>query len=1067
MTKTFLEDQKITKVYHIADLHIRNLKRHKEYKTVFTRFLREVKKNNLDDAIIYIGGDIAHAKTEMSPELVHMISWFLGSCAKLHPTFVITGNHDCNQNNPHRMDVLTPIIDNIQSENLHYLRDTGVYEIGDLTVGVYSIFDDKENWPKGTEIEGDNKICLFHGPVDKTMTDIGYEVSSRSFTVPIFDGYHIAMLGDIHKRQVAQQYDEENGKPIIVYCGSLIQQNHGELLENHGYLLWDIPTRTFTEHDIHNDYGYLTIDIESNVIPQWVYDELNTKLPKRPRLRVRFANTEPSDVKLRLAELQSMFKTSEVTFTRTDTLSQLKSGMQLNDNIVGNVKDITFQNKLIHEYLLTNYLMDEDDISKVIEINNELNNELTKEADVIDNNIVWYPQTFEFSNMFSYGEDNKIRFPKLKGLMGLFAANTSGKSSIFDALSFCMFDKCSRTFKAEKILNNRKEDFTCKFEFIIDEETFFIERRAKTVRKGKAVKVDVDFWKIDSVGEEVSLNGEQRRDTNKVIEQYLGTYDDFILTALSIQGNNALFIDKSQTERKDVLSQFIGADVFDKLFNVANEKNKESLTLIKKFKNDDFSEQLATLVSNIKTKTKEYRDTKTHLKNLRSEEETLQQRVEELSEQLITLDDNLDSIDKLKENKENIKKNLKKLESNLTELKETIVILENDLKPLESERDGYVKDKLEDNVKSYNKLKESLKSKNHEQEKLQLKIESQKERIDSVIDYEYDEECEYCVTNAEHVIHVRDDANSKLVDLNLEFSKLSDEIDEIENQISSYGKIDQDWKRFGTLNQQISKLSSELHRERERKLNLENEILKTRDKYNKSDELVGKYYRYEKDFKFNQELKEEISEYKDELISLKDEITETNDELLEVNGDLSTLKSHKQTLVERIEEVKDLEDYHKLLEFYLEAVKRDGIPYDLITKAIPAIEGEINNILGQVVDFTMQLEVDGKNINANINYDDQTWPLEMCSGMERFISGLAIRVGLINVCNLPRPNFLVIDEGLGTLDSENLQSVFLLFNYLKTQFDFVVLISHLETSRDFVDGLIEIKKVDGFSSVKV
>ena len=99
-------------------------------------------------------------------------------------------------------------------------------------------------------------------------------------------------------------------------------------------------------------------------------------------------------------------------------------------------------------------------------------------------------------------------------------------------------------------------------------------------------------------------------------------------------------------------------------------------------------------------------------------------------------------------------------------------------------------------------------------------------------------------------------------------------------------------------------------------------------------------------------------------------------------------------------------------------------------------------------------------------YGENKWPLEMCGGMERFISGLAIRVALINVCNLPRPNFLVIDEGFGTLDNENLQSLFLLFNYLKTQFDFVMIISHIDSMRDVVDNLIEIKKVDGFSHVK-
>ena len=40
-------------------------------------------------------------------------------------------------------------------------------------------------------------------------------------------------------------------------------------------------------------------------------------------------------------------------------------------------------------------------------------------------------------------------------------------------------------------------------------------------------------------------------------------------------------------------------------------------------------------------------------------------------------------------------------------------------------------------------------------------------------------------------------------------------------------------------------------------------------------------------------------------------------------------------------------------------------------------------------------------------------PLELSSGMERFISSLAIRVGLMNVSNLPRTNFLAIDEGWG------------------------------------------------------
>ena len=178
-------------------------------------------------------------------------------------------------------------------------------------------------------------------------------------------------------------------------------------------------------------------------------------------------------------------------------------------------------------------------------------------------------------------------------------------------------------------------------------------------------------------------------------------------------------------------------------------------------------------------------------------------------------------------------------------------------------------------------------------------------------------------------------------------------------------------------------------------------------------------------------------------------------------------KQEKTGIEDNIRKVKELEETNKLYEYYLDAVKRDGISYELISKTLPSIEGEINNILGQIVEFSMNLQMDGKNVNAYINYgDSRKWPLEMCSGMEKFISGLAIRVALINICNLPRPNFLVIDEGFGTLDSENLQSLFMAFAYLKTQFEFVIVISHIDSMRDVVDTLLEIKKDNGFSSVK-
>ena len=86
--------KKVEKIYHVSDIHLRNVKRHKEYRGVFNNFYEQVKSDALKNAIIFIGGDIAHAKTEMSPELVTEIADFMAKCAELHPTIVIAGNQN-------------------------------------------------------------------------------------------------------------------------------------------------------------------------------------------------------------------------------------------------------------------------------------------------------------------------------------------------------------------------------------------------------------------------------------------------------------------------------------------------------------------------------------------------------------------------------------------------------------------------------------------------------------------------------------------------------------------------------------------------------------------------------------------------------------------------------------------------------------------------------------------------------------------------------------------------------------------------------------------------------------
>ena len=1044
---------RLKRIYHIADIHIRNIKRHKEFREVFYSMFEEIQKRGTEDSIIYLAGDIAHAKLEMSPELVSEISWLFTECNKLCPTIVIAGNHDCNMNNSDRLDVLTPIVDALKLPNLTYLKDTQVYGIGDVDFAVFSIFDNKDNWPKANTLFGNKKIALFHGPVDNSTTDVGYVVSSRHFTTEIFDGYHLALLGDIHKRQ--EMISPSGCK--VVYAGSLVQQNFGETLDKHGFLVWDLDTMTYEEVDIQNDYGYYTLDVDGGIVPDV------TDMPLYPRLRVRITNTDTADTKRMMADITAKYGVEDFTIIRTDSFNKKKTNDRETRLDVDDIADINYQNSLVAEYIDRMMpFVTKEDLEGIEKINRDINSRI--QPSELQRNISWRPIKFDFSNMFSYGERNVINFDKVTGLMGLFAPNAQGKSSLFDAISFCLFDKCSRAYKAAAIMNNRKSDFHCQLEFSIDGVTYGIRREGRTINKGKNVKVDVDFWREGDSGRE-SLNGTERRDTNQVIETYVGRYEDFVMTALSLQSNNALFIDKSQSERKDLMAQFMGLDIFDKLYDTATNDIKDVNALIRNFRKTDFTSELAQKETDLNSKRAEYDSLDTEKLALESRKTELEEQIVELSQQIVPIQGNLD-IDELN-------RNVKKIETDLTtwgdgKLDKTIKHTET--KELVREAKEMVDSKLTINGTDIgdaqiqlNLVKGQIKDTLHQIELLESGIEHNKEKLSHLAEHEYDPNCNFCMNN----VFVKDaketekklgEQGNQLETLNILHGALITQLGElagVEDQFRQWKEWTDEHKRLIVVRE---RLESDI-----KTCDSKIELLQLQLERVKAD--IKRYNDNLETITNNQALDVQIQNVRRLKQGIETQISDVNKLMLKLMSEVGATKTYIDNMMAKMEEVKELETKNQLYTFYLDAVKKDGVPYELISKALPAIENEVNNILGQVVDFSISMDTDGKNINARIVYEDQEWALEMCSGMEKFISGLAIRVALINICNLPRPNFLVIDEGFGTLDADNLSSLFMMMQYLKTQFDFIWVISHLEQMRDIVDGLIEIKKIDGFSKI--
>ena len=283
-SKRIKYDGTIKKIYHIADVHIRNLKRHKEYREVFETLYEYIKSTKTDDSVIVLCGDIVHAKTDMTPEVIEMTQTFLKNLSDMLPTILIPGNHDANLNNPSRLDALSPIVNALNHSNLHYMKDDGVWKMGGISFSHSSVFGESKEIIPSEEVHGEYKIALYHAPVDKVKTEYGFQLENKNVKVDSFDGYDLVLLGDIH---VPNQSLNDEG--TIKYCGSTIMQNHAEAkYPDHGILVWDVDTKESEFVPIHNDYGYVTIDVEDGKVIG------NPTIPNKPRMRVRVKDTSLS-----------------------------------------------------------------------------------------------------------------------------------------------------------------------------------------------------------------------------------------------------------------------------------------------------------------------------------------------------------------------------------------------------------------------------------------------------------------------------------------------------------------------------------------------------------------------------------------------------------------------------------------------------------------------------------------------------------------------------------------------------------------------------------------------------
>lgn len=1042
-------------VCHLSDTQIRNFQRHQEFRESYEHLYKSLREQKPD--VIVLVGDIAHAKTHISPEFVDLCSEYFTELAKIAPLIVVPGNHDGNLSNPGRLDALTPIIKALDNPQIRYYKDSGIYRIN-LPLGgpmfdvtVFSCFD--EDWPTEGSKSGLINIGLYHGMVKGALLQNGQVVEDCPYTLKQFlEIVDYLMMGDIHRVQIL-----DHGYRAA-YCGSFPQQSFGESTQK-GYLLWKIESRDKHEVDfikLPNVCPFYTITVPDSL-------EVAGNLPIQPDSKVRVFSRQLSSIEeaeLR-RKLEAMYQPKELFFK--DDVNAHRRELQVNQGAtIEDLVDVGVQERLIRDFLEP-YSLDESVINKVLELNRNYDSGVRKEESVL-RNVQYNFGKMWWSNVGPYGEDNEFDWSKHKGVVGIFGKNATGKSTLaVDIPLYTIFNTNSkRVVKNDHLINDKRESCESGIEIGVGKKTYKIERNTSVYvksgkRRGKPVyqgKTDVSFRVYDENGEQIEdKQGLERGDTDKQIRQVFGIADDFMATSVAPQWRLLDFIEKRGTERQKILGRYFDIDAFYKKYELANNDSKEVKAEIRFLEKRELDKQLESRREVLARLNEDKGRVEKEISLIEESAEVIRKQVGDIKKRLVNVSSERDEEKLLsvlettdvyiEEKKRSIKQIIEEKKELEKEAQKILPLIQRDIKDLEKKRKKALKKRDE-----ISGCRADLASLDTTIQMLEASIQKFKQ-----CDCEHEPGCplveELDGLKAERLKAKR--RRAPLLKKIERYDELCTEIDKLDDEITDLGVNKKD---FVTAEDGIKDCL--------RLLDAETELLKkTEVEREDLQDAISKVEEDKQQREKNKELEESIEDLSGSLADLEEKISDAQDRLSELLRGVSTEELAIDALIKDLQHLAQLKEDYTAYEFFLKAMGKEGLPRIIVHNNLSAVNAEISKILSGKVGFDIDLETSesGKEIEVIFRHDkSKPRRIEVCSGMEKTITSIVLRAALVNVTTLPRPNIYVLDEAFSSLDAEYIDAVGQILQYLKTLFSSVVIITHLDGFKDLVDHAVLIER---------
>ncbi|MDU3211734.1 AAA family ATPase [Anaerococcus sp.] len=575
------------------------------------------------------------------------------------------------------------------------------------------------------------------------------------------------------------------------------------------------------------------------------------------------------------------------------------------------------------------------------------------------------PIKLEFRGFITYKEKIEIDFTKLyhKKIFIISGDTGSGKTSLFDAISFALYGKTSRDIPMEKLRSDflTPEDYYTyvKFYFEVYGKYYEIERiPTQIARKSKSNQKISHSASLYDTSNEKTLIAEKINDVEKEIKNIVGLdKDQFTKVMLLAQGEFQQFLNASSKERTELLGKIFRTDKYKTIQEIIKEKSLDSKKELKYIdknleneinKDEEINEAIDSgekinhefkiikekigkinnnYKNNLKEKQSSYKYTNKSYTALIEQKEKCKSintniiKFQKVREDLIELEKEEDYYIDLKEKKDkaNFAKNIEFIENNLDrnklDLQESNKLLESSRKLLKEIEDDILKSYKDyslvdekslklDELKIYKtKINESINKLDQfkQKEKEYFQIERYLQQAEK-IDREIEILKEYLENNRKNLYEVNnniDDKRNTILSTEKELSSLLDRQREINMEIDNFEKNEKLREKINNNDTIIAKKKRE-----------ESKLLVKIDLYEQNKRIIAINNLID-------ELNEtgkcpicgDTHEYHFEKIEINDiDIKKVNNNLTEINKEITKLRTQNQLYKESISKTRYIKE---------------------------------------------------------------------------------------------------------------------------------------------------------------